>query len=172
MLSRVVRYGFFPKMKEIVYHFKKSSYSKMGILFCVTCLIVGILTDRIHLMINQSSSYPERYFLHLPKVNPSKGDITIYEHTSGKRLIKKIIGMEGDRIAYDRQGFLWVGKTKVGKPHTSNPQGIMLHALPACVIPRDHVFLYAPHNQSLDSRYQEVGLVYRKYLIGKAIAIF
>jgi conjugal transfer pilin signal peptidase TrbI len=137
----------------------------------MTFLSIGVLTDRVQLLINTSSSLPNRYFLHLPKIKPVKGDITTYEHQSGQRLIKKIMGVEGDVISYDVHGFVWVGTTKIGKPHPSNRRGDILHAISPGMIPKDHVFLYTPHDESLDSRYADVGLVYIKHLHGKAIGI-
>jgi conjugal transfer pilin signal peptidase TrbI len=137
----------------------------------VIFLSIGVFTDRVHLLVNTSLSLPERYFLHLTKVTPFNGEITTYEHPSGKRLIKKIMGVEGDVISYDREGCVWVGTTKIGKPHATNRQGEILHAVVPGVIPKDYVFLYGSHDESLDSRYADVGLVYTKHLIGKAIGI-
>lgn len=158
-------------LSKVFYRLKEFPYPRICILFMITFLGIGLLTEHVHLLINTSFSFKEHYFLHLPKVNPVKGDITTYEHTSGKRLIKKIIGVEGDVISYDADGFLFVSGIKVGKPYSANSKGVLLHSIPSGVLPKDYVFLYATHDESLDSRYSEIGLVYRKHLIGKAIAI-
>lgn len=149
----------------------KASFDKGLKVFILTFLMVGIVVDNVQILMNHTPSLPYRYFLHFPKRTPRKNDLTVFEHPSGKCLLKKIIGSEGDRLFYDKEGCLWVGKTKVGAAKRVNRQGEMLIKIPAGVIPKGYVFLYAPHEESLDSRYTQVGLIYEKHLQGRAYGI-
>lgn len=47
-----------------------------------------------------------------------------------------------------------------------------LHAIPSGVIPSRKFFAYTPHKDSFDSRYQEIGLIDEKDIIGTAILAF
>jgi len=40
------------------------------------------------------------------------------------------------------------------------------------VIPEGHYYMYAPHPDSLDSRYSMVGLIGQPLILGKTIPIF
>ena len=103
---------------------------------------------------------------------PKKGDLTlVYNQFYGRRLIKKIIGHEGDRLHQDRRGNLWVGGYLVGKVYPQTAKGQKFTPTPDQVIPKGRVFFHSPHPQSFDSRFQEVGLVHANDLEGRLIAV-
>ena len=115
---------------------------------------------------------PEHYFVHFPHVKPKRGDITLVYNTFYQgNLIKRIIGEEGDKIAYDKQGEIWVGNKRVGKVYSTTRDGRPLQPIRPVIIPKGYVFLYAPHPRSFDSRYVEVGLVHRQQLQGRLLAV-
>lgn len=152
--------------------FTKQNLKKGLFIFTLTFVTIGFTVDHVKILRNTTTSLPGTYFLYFPKMTPKRGDLTTYAHTNGLTLMKRVIGIEGDVIRYDARGFLYVNNERVGKPHPKNSQGEVLHAIPAGVIPKGHVFLYASHPQSLDSRYTEVGLIYHKHLSGKAFYLF
>jgi conjugal transfer pilin signal peptidase TrbI len=134
---------------------------------------VALVAYMCELLYSSSSSWPQRYFLHLKRITPHKGDLTVFWHsTRSKKLLKQIVGQGGDMVHYDAQGNLWVNQQKIGKPHPQDSKGQVLQPLKPQAIPRDHVFVYSPHDQSFDSRYQEVGLVPVSALQGKVIALW
>lgn len=151
---------------------RRGSLKRGLIAFGLTVTTLGLLFNHMGFLINTSSSLPHRYFLHFLRVKPQKGDITVLNHGGDKRLIKQIIGDEGDRVFYDDQDTLWVGDVHVGSLKPSNSKGVPLYRISAGVIPSGFVFLFAPHADSLDSRYTEIGLVSKHQLEGKAIPLW
>ncbi|MFN6414722.1 MAG: signal peptidase I [Pseudomonadota bacterium] len=140
--------------------------------FVLTFLGIGFLGEHLHVIKNTTHSMPERYFVHFSHLKPKRGDITlVYNTFTQGNLIKRIIGEEGDKVSYDKQGEIWVGNKRVGKVYPTTRDGRPLRPIPTLVIPKGYVFLYAPHPRSFDSRYREVGLVHRHQLQGRLIAV-
>lgn len=134
--------------------------------------VFGVISHYMCILVNISSSLPETYFLHFPNIKAKRGDITIYSYSDGRRLIKRVLGIAGDRIYFDKDKNLWVGDFKVGKCLPGNSYGVSLEPIHPGFIPKDFVFLFAPHFESLDSRYTKIGLVHQSHLLGKAIALW
>jgi signal peptidase I len=140
--------------------------------FFMAFMVVGLSTSYIHVLVSETHSLPYHYFVHLPHVNPQKGDLSVIASTwVQKNIIKMIIGTEGDRLSYDNEGCLWVNDHKVGKPYAVSTTGRPLHPIRSGVIPKDYVFVYSPHVRSFDSRYEELGLVHKAFLQGSAIGL-
>jgi conjugal transfer pilin signal peptidase TrbI len=152
--------------------FKKSSLKKGVISFAGVFVMVGMVSEQVHVIKSSTDSLPKHYFVQLTQITPKKGDCTVvYNPFYGGRLIKKILGAGGDRIHTDASGELWVGQKRVGKVYPQTGDGRKLTPIPNQVIPEGQVFLYSPHPKSLDSRYQEVGLVPMSECEGIAIGI-
>lgn len=150
----------------------KPSLKKGLMSFVVGFGVFGFLSERIHFIKSLTDSLPQHYFVHLPKMTPQVGDLTLVRNQFyGSCLIKKIIGQGGDRIRTDARGELWVGQQRVGKVYPQTGDGRKLTPTQSQVIPEGRVFLYSPHPKSFDSRYQEVGLVSVSDLEGLVIAI-
>lgn len=152
--------------------FKLASIKKGLLSFGITFAVLFLLTEQVHLVKNHTDSMPERYFLQILKVAPQKDDITmVYSPWYQGNLIKKIIGIEGDKVHIDNRGNVYVNGQFVGKPHAKASDGRALTPIKETIIPKGFVFLYAPHVKSFDSRYQEVGLVPITQLNGRLIAL-
>ena len=173
MMPHKFRPSFFPyRFPSLVPWCQKQAFKTCVLASVASFVLMGFMLTHVRLLINHTPSLPYTYFLYFPHLTPHQGDLTVFEHVSGMRMIKRIIGLEGDTITYDKDGVLWVSGTKVGKPKEENRRGEPLVKTPSGVIAKGHVFLYAPHAESLDSRYTSVGLVYEKHLGGRAYAIF
>lgn len=146
---------------------------KQGIkAFVFTFLGVGFFSEHVHFIKSTTHSMPEHYFVHFPHVKPKRGDITlVYNSFYQGNLIKRIIGVEGDKISYDKHGEVWVGNKRVGTVYPTTRDGRSLKSIQPMIIPKGYVFLYAPHPRSFDSRYAEVGLAHRHLLQGRLIAV-
>lgn len=79
--------------------------------------------------------------------------------------------MSGERKLYaiNVGGF---GENHMGKAKTHSKRGEPLVAGPAGVIPPEHFYVFAPHPDSLDSRYALTGWIPREAIMGKTYAIF
>lgn len=100
----------------------------------------------------------------------------------GVPVIKRVVGREGDIVRHVHQGKsfsdpgvpeIWVGETKVGIPLKETLAGTPLTPLVfKGVIPAGYLFVAGSHERSFDSRYEEVGLIHERHIIGKAIPLF
>jgi conjugal transfer pilin signal peptidase TrbI len=87
-------------------------------------------------------------------------------------LVKEIAGTAGDTLTYDATGNLWVGRQlRVGKPRKKAKDGRTLTPIKPGVIPEGMAFVMGSHERSFDSRYEELGLVPKRHLRGRAIAL-
>lgn len=138
----------------------------------VSFAFVGGIAYFYEILYSRTPSWPYSHFLHLKRVTPHKGDLTAFWHEMrGQKLIKKIIGVPGDKVTKDSEGVIWVNDQKIGKPFSFGSDGKSLHAIEPQTIPEGFVFVYSPHEQSFDSRYQEVGLIPISALMGKVIPL-
>jgi signal peptidase I len=91
------------------------------------------------------------------------------EATDGtmKNLIKRVIGLPGDKIAI-HDGGVYVNGNLLDEPYTKD--GITEGEMDEIIVPDDMLFLLGDNRQgSMDSRNAEVGCVPEDLLIGKAI---
>jgi conjugal transfer pilin signal peptidase TrbI len=145
--------------------------------FGITFLIIGTLNEYVHFVQSPTDSMLKHYFIQFTQITPEKGDITMaYSDIVQGNVIKQIIGTAGDKILIDKAGNITVGSSlnksfKVGKAFKKSKDGLTLTSAKAMIIPKDYVFLFAPHPRSFDSRYLEFGLVHKSRLQGKLVAI-
>lgn len=142
--------------------------------FLIAFIGCGIFSENVHFIKSPTDSLPEHYFVQLSKVTPKKGDLTIvYNGFYKGKIIKRIIGIQGDQITRDANSNIFINQQKVGraKSYTDLKTGLTLTAINPQTIPEGRVFLFSSHPKSFDSRYQEVGLVRVEDLEGKVLAI-
>ena len=103
---------------------------------------------------------------------PSYGDIVVIDSYNNyqETLVKRVIGMEGDTIDIDfGQGIVYRNGKALDEPYTSaltTATGDMHFPL---VVPQDAVFVMGDNRPySKDSRYQEIGFVDQRDIMGKA----
>lgn len=73
--------------------------------------------------------------------------------------IKQVRGLAGDNVAVTPAREIFVGNSFVGHAKTHSLSGRVVDAISAGTIPAGHYFVAAPHPDSHDSRYAEIGLV-------------
>ena len=144
----------------------KSSICPAIICCGMAMFFVGMLPFSCRFIINSTHSLPQRYFVQLPWLTPGKGSITLFAWHE-RHLIKRIGGVAGDVVRYDPQGHLWVGNRCIGPVQRRES----LEPLVPGTIPQGYVFVYTPHPDSLDSRYQHVGLIPVSQLQGRLFAL-
>lgn len=150
----------------------KKARKKALIAFITTISFVYVLSFFAHILISETDSLPQHYFLQLSFVTPHKNDLTVvWSNWYQGKIIKKIVGVAGDKIWYDPEGALWVNHHKIGSPKTLSSDARILTAISPQIIPKDKVFLCAFHEKSFDSRYQELGLISTHELKGRVLPI-
>jgi conjugal transfer pilin signal peptidase TrbI len=113
----------------------------------------------IGIRVNQTSSIPYKYLLRIPFNTPKKYNYVALRHSSTPDLlVKQIVGIPGDRILHQK-GHIFVNNLDCGEVLGMTSTGAQLSPIEMKEIPEGYVFVYAPHPQSFDSRYQQFGLV-------------
>lgn len=168
---KVIRQGFFLRkrvVRTVIHLMCKTFYlSKESFrMFVLTLLVCGCCFQQIGWLTNTSLSLPYRYFIWLPNLKPQKGDITTFVHPTYGRLIKRVVGVESNVIAYDEHGVLFVAGKRIGYPKVFNHQGQLIQPIASGVIPQGYVFCSGEHGESFDSRYTPIGLIREEALQG------
>ena len=128
--------------------------------------------SQANFLISETASLPQHYFLQLRHLKPKCYHYTaVFNHWYGQKVVKQILGIDGDRVWYDSKGVLYVNEQMVGIPQLRATDGRRLTPIDAQIIAKELVFLYAAHPQSFDSRYQEFGLVATSSLEGRVIPL-
>lgn len=134
--------------------------------------IVAIAKDHVCLLYSETNSLPYNYFLKLKQVTPQKGQYTVFNSSwYGGPLIKQIVGEAGDVISYSDNGNLFVGRILIGQPKKKSKGGRSLTPIQPGTIPTGFVFVKGEHERSFDSRYEEVGLIPKSSLQGRALGL-
>ena len=161
-------------VKKSLLFFYKSRFQwfKALMLFIGGIAFIAILSFFCKVVISETDSLPEHYFLHFPFIKAHKNDYTFFysEWYQGK-IIKKIIGVEGDKVMRDKTGCVWVNQTRIGIPKLKATDGSRLTPVEAKIIPKGYVFVYSNNENSFDSRYEELGLIPVSRLQGRLLAL-
>jgi signal peptidase I len=121
----------------------------------------------------------------LTETEPTRGDVVVFDSPAdGRTMVKRLVGLPGDRIAFDGEHLLLNG-VRVAQSHT--PEGGRIEHLPGLAhplhpepdqgppmveveVPARHYLMLGDHRgNSADSRVW--GLVPRENLLGRAVAI-
>ncbi len=129
-----------------------------------------------YLGINFTNSVPERVVWFEFGATPRRGDLITFRFEatsgpaaplSGMRWLKRVKGVPGDVITVSDRT-VYVNGVLIGKAIERTPKGSVLRTVAPGVIPPGHYFIGGSSNDSLDSRYGEIGLVRSDQLIARA----
>ena len=138
----------------------------LAMLFGGLALTVALIASQICLVFITTPSIPYSLCLQVYHTTPRKYDLCAFNY-KGRKLVKYIIGVEGDKImnladAIYVDGFR-VGKATRTKLLTPLDDGIE--------VPQGYVFVSGRHPRSLDSRYKEFGFIKVSDLKGKVFGL-
>ena len=140
--------------------------------FLLAVGLVAIISNYCCILISNTNSLPQHYFLHCHKSSPKLNDYSVtWSNWYGDRVIKKIVGIAGDSVWYNQKGELMVNDQLIGVPQKIASDGRALNPIQPQTIPEGLVFLAAEHPKSFDSRYQEFALVPTTKLEGLVIPL-
>lgn len=99
-------------------------------------------------------------------------DIIVFHSISdpGKQYVKRIIGLPGENVKIDVKGNIYINNVKLdehyGKEEISDPG----NAEKELILGKDEFFVLGDNrNNSIDSRFPEVGKVNKRQIIGKVL---
>lgn len=130
------------------------------------------------LAITVTESLPYRVFVVIKgNLNIKRGDYIAWRwagggpYKAGLSFVKQVRGMAGDTVTSEGRDFFVNGEyMSTAKPRTRTGEPLALG--PTGVIPANHFYVYAPHNDSLDSRFALTGWIPLKRVSGRAIPLF
>lgn len=92
---------------------------------------------------------------------PKRYDIVSFDHPMFPAPIAKVVvGVAGDEV-YTLSNHIIVNGVDRGIVLDKSPRsGKPLTPIQPCIIPEGYVYVWAPHYESFDSRYQDIGLIH------------
>ncbi|MBT4922417.1 MAG: type-F conjugative transfer system protein TraW [Rickettsiales bacterium] len=157
---------------------RKISVLQISVIIGFLGLCVGCKLSGMSIGINKSDSLPYRLFLILNESASYDKDHYVAFHTENKWynaiFAKQIKGVAGDDIAI-KEGQLWVYHRNYSEPIGIIKEyaldGSKLTPIKEGKISDDYFLMIAPHKDSLDSRYEEVGLIHKSSILARVIPL-
>lgn len=128
--------------------------------------------DRYVFTINHTQSLPHWAFVVDRKAEPKRGDFVYFlppenPYYDQIGFVKIVAGVSGDQVHRDGRAFFVNGQS-VGHAKETSQAGDPLQPGPEGVIPPQHYYVFTPHRDSYDSRYDDIGWIGRDRLVGVA----
>lgn len=92
------------------------------------------------------------------------GDVIIFS-TSNKKLIKRVIGVGGDTVKIE-EGKVYVNGIELNEPYINNEP---LESMEVTVSPDTYFVMGDNRQNSIDSRFDEIGLIHKDDVFGKVV---
>ena len=157
--------------------------SKEALIALAAIALIWLVQANYEIVINRSESLPIHAVLIQKGRLPAKPDqIFVFKLQNNPaynfaevNFIKLVAGFAGDKIEVVNQDFYITHKFThkfIGTAKTQGLKGETLNPLSSQTIPQHKFFAYTPHPDSYDSRYQQIGLIDEKDIIGTAIVAF
>lgn len=163
--TEILREKYVRKYKQVL----RSTVYSLIIVAAVAVLIATLVFPV--LQISGSSMEPtlndEEIVVLLKTTNMTKGELCCFSYQN-KLLIKRVIGLPGDKINIDENGIVYVNDEIIDEPYvTDRALGECDITFP-CVVTDNHYFVLGDHRStSIDSRSTVIGLVSEEYIVGK-----
>ena len=145
-----------------------------GFLFGFLCLIIAL--KKYEIVVNYSESLPYKFVIIDKSKKPTKkGQIAVFYVLNNKELavekikfIKIYGGSEGSEILL-KNNKIFVDDFLIGEVKEKSKKNQKLTAIQSQIISKQKYFFYSLHQDSFDSRYQEIGLIDEKNIVGTVI---
>lgn len=163
--TEILREKYKLKYKQVL---KSNVYSL--IVVAAVAVLIATLAFPV-LQISGSSMEPtlndEDIVVLLKTANLKKGELCCFSYQN-KLLIKRVIGLPGDKINIDESGNVFVNDEPIDEPYiTDKAFGECDISFP-CYVTDNHYFVLGDHRStSIDSRSTAIGLVSEEVLVGK-----
>ncbi len=179
--KRKIKRTSFPSAKQIETAILKEKYkskykkvlkSTLASLIVVAAIAVLIATLMLPVLQIQGSSMEptlndEEIVVLIKTSKLKRGDLCCFSYQN-KLLIKRVIGVPGDRISINEEGYVYVNEKPLDEPY------ILDRALGECdvtfplYVTDNHYFILGDHRStSIDSRSSAVGLVSSEQVVGR-----
>ena len=163
--AEILRERYNRKYKQVL---RSTIYSL--IVVAAVAVLIATLAFPV-LQISGSSMEPtlndEEIVVLLKTTNMKRGELCCFSYQN-KLLIKRVIGLPGDKINIDENGNVYVNDSAISEPYvTDRALGECDITFP-CYVTDNHYFVLGDHRStSIDSRSSVIGLVSEDYIVGK-----
>ena len=163
--SEIIREKYSRKYKQVL----RSTMYALIVVAAIAALIATLALPV--LQISGSSMEPtlndEEIVLVMKTTNMDRGELCCFSYQN-KLLIKRIIGIPGDKITMDEQGNVYLNDEKLDEPYVTDLAWGECDIEFPCFVTENHYFVLGDHRStSIDSRSSVIGLVSEDYILGK-----
>lgn len=163
--AEILREKYNKKYKQVL----KSTVYSLIVVAAVAVLIATLALPV--LQISGSSMEPtlndEEIVVLLKTPNLKKGELCCFSYQN-KLLIKRVIGLPGDKISIDENGNVYVNDEMIQEPYVTDKALGECDVTFPCHVTDNHYFVLGDHRStSIDSRSSVIGLVSEDYIVGK-----
>lgn len=163
--AEILREKYNKKYKQVL----KSTVYSLIVVAAVAVLIATLALPV--LQISGSSMEPtlndEEIVVLLKTPNLKKGELCCFSYQN-KLLIKRVIGLPGDKISIDENGNVYVNDEIIQEPYVTDKALGECDITFPCYVTDNHYFVLGDHRStSIDSRSSVIGLVSEDYIVGK-----
>lgn len=136
-----------------------------------------VLIPFIGIHITVTESMPGHVYLILKHAAIRKGDVIEYRwhgggpYPAGTLMLKYLAGVPGDLVTVAGRTYA-INGVPMGMAKTHSRKGLVLDGGPMGRIPAGRYYVFAPHPDSLDSRYALTGWIAAGQFVGRAYEIF
>lgn len=163
--AEILREKYNRKYKQVL----RSTIYSLVVVAAVAVLIATLAFPV--LQISGSSMEPtlndEEIVVLLKTGNMKKGELCCFSYQN-KLLIKRVVGLPGDKINIDESGNVYVNDEMIDEPYVTDKAFGECDITFPCYVTDNHYFVLGDHRStSIDSRSSVIGLVSEDFIIGK-----
>lgn len=139
--------------------------------------LAWLLTQTVGYSVNLTGSLPQKFWLIVYKKTPKKNDYILFkppldsEVPPGTLVIKQVKGLPGDSVSRVEQDF-FINNEYIATAKKHSLKGLPLSPGPTGILASDQYFVLSHHPDSFDSRYQKMGWIKTKQIIGVAYPLW
>ena len=163
--AEILREKYNRKYKQVL---RSTLYSL--IVVAAVAVLIATLAFPV-LQISGSSMEPtlndEEIVVLLKTTNMKKGELCCFSYQN-KLLIKRVVGLPGDKINIDINGNVYVNDELIDEPYITDRAFGECDITFPCYVTDNHYFVLGDHRStSIDSRSSVIGLVSEEFIVGK-----